>query len=345
MPDAGGDWDVAHLTDVGMDVGTMEDMINDHPLKGNGVQGVLIVRNGKLVYEEYEEGRNSFNTFFEFDKETVHELMSVTKSVTALLVGIAYEQGHIASLQDPLSAYLSHSGHTDLPLDSLLTMRAGLQWDEWSVPYSNNRNSHTAMNNSGRPIDYVLNRPVVAQPNERFVYNSGLTMVMGEVVRQATGFRGDFYAREHLFNPLGIDEYTWYVYPDGTLHTGGGLSLLPRDMAKLGQLVLNGGVWEGQQIISEDYLQLAISEIHRLPSSVTLGDGYGYFWWRNIFQVGSRQVRAIHASGYGGQYIYIVPEFDLVTVWTGGNYTSGNPFVSDAYMEDYVLPAILNANN
>jgi len=147
---------------------------------------------------------------------------------------------------------------------------------ESGIPYTDLRNDAVRMNQSRDPVRFVLEKSVATEPGRRFLYDSGVSIVLGEVVRKASGQAADEFAREHLFAPLGITEYRWGKLPDGTVHTGGGLWLRPRDMAKLGQLMLDGGRWRGNQIVGEAWVRDSVKQ--QAPYR-----GYGYRWWLRSF--------------------------------------------------------------
>ena len=200
-------------------------------------------------------------------------------------------------------------------------MTAGLSWDEWTYPYTDVRNDHVAMNDSKDPVRYVLERPLVATAGEKFGSSSGITIALGEIVHQVSGLKADKFAERTLFGPLGITNYYWWSYPSGFVQTGGGLCLRPRDMAKIGYLYLNGGRWQGKQIVSEEWVKESTKnrvDAKQFPNWIN-ADGYGYQWWLRSFKVGDRVIPSYHAAGRGGQFIFVVPELDIVAVFTGWN--------------------------
>ena len=305
------------------------------------IHGILLVKGGKLVVEEYFPGRDSAGNPRAFARDTLHEMHSATKSVNALLIGIAIDQGLIRGVDQPIASFFpeyadvfaADQGKAAIRLKDCLSMTAGLSWDE-SLPYTDPRNDHVAMNNSGDPVRYVLERPLATKPGTRFVYSSGISIVLGEIIHKASGLRADEFAERHLFAPLGIRHYHWERYPNQVVQTGGGLSLRPRDMAKIGSLVLNGGRWRGTQIVSEAWVRESIcQQAPDLP--------YGYQWW----QLGDppRPAAAYGALGRGGQLIIVVPESDMVAVVSGWN--DAPLFGGPAYdlLKRYILPAATNA--
>jgi CubicO group peptidase (beta-lactamase class C family) len=332
------EWDTASPAHENLDPELIEAMlarVRDGSYKN--IHGILLVRNGKLVVEEYFPGQDSEGNPRVFDRDTLHELHSATKSVNALLLGIAIDQGLIRGVDQAIASFFpeyadvfaADKGKTAISLKDCLSMTAGLSWDE-SLPYTDPRNDHVTMNNSGDPIRYVLERPLAAKPGTRFLYNSGIAIVMGEIIHKASGLRADEFAERYLFAPLGIRNYHWQRYPNQLVQTGGGLSLRPRDMAKIGLLVQSGGRWRGKQIVSEAWIHESIrQQASDLP--------YGYQWW--LLGDPPQPSAAYGALGRGGQLIIVIPELEMVAVFTGWN--DGQLFGTPPFdmLKRYVLPA------
>ena len=319
----------AHIDEVDLDLGELTNMLS---LVENGIyvniHSVLLVKDNKLVLEEYYPGRTVFNQFINFNRNTLHNMHSVTKSFNSALVGIAMMEGKINSVEEKLHTFFpEHSdilltgGRAEIKLKHVLTMSAGLEWDERSYPYEDIRNDHAQMYNSDDWIKFVLDKPIVESPGSKFNYNSGLSITLGGVVRNVTGATVDEYAASTLFEALGITNYAWFKDEDGTAQTGGGLSLRPRDMVKFGLLFLNEGQWNGNQIISQEWV--AQSTQWQAPGTL-----YGYQWWLDNYVIGGETITGYSARGRGGQFIFVFPDLKLVAVFTGGNdnQLSGQPY-------------------
>ena len=342
VPQQTGDgWTTGDAVDHGIDLGPVGALF-DRISVGlyENTHAVLIVRNGVLVIEEYFPGSSIELGTRDWDRDMLHDLHSVTKSFNSALIGIAIDWGLIGSVDDKISAYLPEYAdlfadvHKDsIQIKHLLAMTSGLYWDEWSYPYTDPRNTHVAMNQSGNPVGYVLGLPMETSPGETFLYNSGLSITLGRILHNASGLRPDEFAAAHLFGPLGINESYWWRYPDGTVQTGGGLYLRPRDMAKLGQLYLNGGRWGAQQLISRAWVDESVEQ--HAPDQ-----GYGYQWWLETFAVDGQVVDSYSANGRGGQYIFVVPELELVAVFTAGN-DDARALAPFDMLERFLLPAVL----
>ncbi len=311
---------------------------------------VLVARHGKLVFEQYfsgydypwgiPEGR------FNFDATTKHDMRSISKSVTSLLVGIAIERKLIASVEEPIVKFfpefaaLKTPGWDSISLRNLLTMSSGIKWDE-NLPWTDPRNDEPHLGKDPDPMRYVLSKPIGSPPGTVWNYNGGGTDLLGNMIERVSGKPFDAFAREVLFQPLGITDWEWKTYRNGRMAPAAGLRLRPRDAAKIGQLVLNRGAWGGQQIVSAEWI--AQSVVPRFQAIGYFGGlfFYGYQWWLGRSLAGEKEVTWISAIGLGGQRIVIVPEFDLVVMTTAGLY--GSPRQGNAMLEilySYVIPSV-----
>ncbi len=199
-----------------------------------------------------------------FDATVKHDLKSITKSVTSLLVGIGVDRGWIADINTPVFTYFPDHSDTQSPekdritLEHLLTMSAGLAWNE-SLPWSDPANNERQMDDTVDPYRYALERPVVTQPGRVYNYCGAAPILLQGVLQRTSGKPLDELAREALLEPLSITDVEWTRFPSGDVRGHGGLRLRPRDLAKLGQLVLDRGMWQGKQIILADW----IAEVHQ----------------------------------------------------------------------------------
>jgi CubicO group peptidase (beta-lactamase class C family) len=199
---------------------------------------------------------------------------------------------------------------------------------------------------SDDPVRYVLTLPMVAAPGASVLYNSGTTNILGDLVRRKSGLILTEFAQQYLFGPMGIEEYEWMRFLTVTDITfaSGGLYLRPRDMAKLGLLYCQDGLWNGQQLVSANWVQASTIESISLPSSMVEpyhSYGYGYQWWLERYNTGA--LDAYSGRGWGGQYIVVLPGADLVVVFTAGAYevsTLSVPLLYYDIIQDYILPSI-----
>jgi CubicO group peptidase (beta-lactamase class C family) len=292
------------------------------------IHAVLVVRGGKLVFERYFSGSDEVPSRFfgprvenvSFDADTLHNLKSVSKSVASLAVGIAIDRGLIRSVDEPVLSFFPELSDLRSPekdrilLSHVLTMAMGLKWVE-ATPATGDDNDEVRMHTASDPARYVLGLPVTAPPGQEFFYNTGALTLMSAIMRKATGRPLDEFSRENLFEPLGITAVEWSRVK-GDSDAGGGLRLRPRDMAKIGQLVLAGGQWNGRQIVPKSWIETSTA----VKLKATSGQSYGYLWWLGRTQANGRMVDWVGGLGRGGQSIRIVRELDLVVAVTAGYY-------------------------
>jgi CubicO group peptidase (beta-lactamase class C family) len=292
-----------------------------------GIDSLLIVRNGYLVVEDYFNG---------WRMNDLHTLQSDTKSITSLLVGIAIEQGKLSGVSENVVSLFPEYARIrnldarkeTLKLEDLLTMRTGLDWSEARYEGSPLQQLNTCQCDW---LKFVLDWPMLEEPGTRFEYNSGGVILLGGVLRNATGMSVDAFAQRNLFEPLGITDVRWiFGQTEGVPHTGGGLNLRPRDMAKLGYLVLRHGRWADKQVVSEEWLRESLQ--HKVHTSWRFSSypvDYGYLWWllpldgTGLAQGEDADIYT--ASGAQGQWIFIIPKYDLVVVATGSSQVFDRP--------------------
>ena len=295
------------------------------------IHAVLVARRGKLVFERYFKGSDEVPDLFAaprvenvaFDADTLHNMKSVSKSVVSLTVGIALDRGLIRSVDEPIFSFFPELADLRTPekdrllLRHALSMTMGLQWVE-ATPDTGENNDESRMHRAADPCRYVLGLPATAPAGQEFFYNTGALTLVSAIVRKATGRPLDELAQAALFEPLGIAPVQWSRVK-GDTDAGGGLRLRPRDMAKIGQLVLAGGRWNGRQIVSKEWIATSTA-----PKIKAVADGfngsYGYLWWLARYRINGREIDCVAAQGRGGQYIRIVPELDLVVAVTAGYY-------------------------
>jgi len=300
------------------------------------VHSLLVARHGKLVLERYFAG---------WSADEPHPVYSVTKSVTALLVGMARDAGADLPLDGRLLDFFPERQPVANPsvwkdaitFGDVLTMRAGFVWDEGAVPYREPGNPTTELARSADWVDHMLDLPMAGPPGSDFRYNSGCSVLMGAMLAARIGASVTDFAATHLLGPLDIDDWDWETGPVGVTNTGWGLSLRPSDLAKVGQLVLDQGVWRERRLVSEDWLRES-TEARVLLSG---GFGYGYQWWRLPRLGGVGEV--VLAWGWGDQFLFIAPGLDLVVVTTGGNYDPASDDRAIEFVPRYVFGAVMDA--
>jgi CubicO group peptidase (beta-lactamase class C family) len=321
-------WAVARPEDEGLDPGLLCGLAQrlEAPERPN-LHAVLVVRHGRLVFEHYAAGDDErWNRSLgrvEHGPDDLHDQRSVSKSVTALLAGIAVGRGLLA-LDAPVMGFFPEYADLRTPerdrilVRHLLIMSPGLAWEEDQRPYTDPLNSIVLMSRNPAPYRFVLGQPVVAPAGVQYNYSSGATALLGKIVSMAANQPLEELARTALFEPLGISAVEWRRLLNGDVAAASGLRLRPRDMAKIGQLVLDGGAWNGRQIVPAAW-------IAEMTAPKITGSGaflYGYQWWLGRSFVHGRELPWAAAVGLGGQRIFVVPDLDLVAVVTAGLYTS-----------------------
>jgi CubicO group peptidase (beta-lactamase class C family) len=340
-------WPRASPAALGLDAGALDAL--DRQLAGGEhgyVDSMLVIRHGRIAFERHYPhdyralfvGKGAPWIYNYYDPEwhpfykgtALHTMQSVSKSVTSALIGIAIARGEIADVNVPVMPYFAAFRVTPDPrrermrLWNVLTMTTGIRWDEFTATYTDLKNNCAQMEASEDWIQYVVDQPMAAEPGATFVYNSGATELLSYVLRKATGKDVADYAREHLFAPLGIRDFAWKHTPRDLADTEGGLYLEPRDLAKFGYLYLHEGRWDGRQIIPAEWVRQStrwlVDTGWRVP-------GYGFKWWvlsrsdgpGGPGESGTKTYEAYAAIGYGGQYLIVVPQLDLLAVFTAWN--------------------------
>jgi CubicO group peptidase (beta-lactamase class C family) len=317
------------------------------------LHSVVVVREGRLVFERYFEGEDTKRGglpmgMVSFKPDTLHDLRSVSKSIVVLLYGIALAAGKVPAPEDPLmSSFPEYADLADDParkrwtLHHVLSMTMGTEWNE-SLSYTNPANSETAMDMAPDRYRYVLDRPIVTEPGQRWVYNGGATALLGRLIAKGTGKKLHAFAREVLFDPLGIGPTDWYTDKDGEI-AASGLRMTPRDLARIGQLMLRGGVWEGRAVVPADWIARCTTPVVPIDDEIK----YGYQWYGGAFPFETPAIpRSIQrfwsAIGNGGQRLAVYPELDLVVVVTAGNYnTKDQQLPPRRVISQAVMPSLL----
>lgn len=304
--------------------------------------GLVVERHGKLVVDAYRTGpdRSRYALWASktrFDKDKLHDVRSITKSVVAMLWGITDSGRLVPSLTTPVLdllpalADLRSGGRERITVSDMLCMRSGLAWDE-SGGYDRLTNDEKGLLwRSDRPR-YVFERQLATRPGTLFNYNGGLTAVLGQLLEEQAGSSLEEYADQWLFKPLGIQDWKWEGDLRGRTRAFTGLRLRPRDLARLGRLMLQGGEWQGRQIVPKAWVRTLLS-----PCAAT--EEFGHHWWSGNVFVRGKEVRWHAAQGNGGQRLFIVPSLDLVVVMTAGEYNDGSVGRAQRYLLQQVVAA------
>jgi CubicO group peptidase (beta-lactamase class C family) len=342
------DWQRAAPQTSGLDGSKLQAM--EAPIKAGEfkkIGSVLVARHGKLVYEGYFDG----------DATTLRNTRSATKSVTGILIGLAIQQGKLSGVDAKVLALLPERRRKvqnpdprkeKITVEDLLTMSSPLECDDWN-DYS--RGNEERMYLVEDWTQFILDLPMRGrmqtgespeQPKygRNFSYCTGGVFMLSEIIGKTTGMRTDHFAHEKLFTPLGIkaDRVVWAYSPQGSPMTGGGLQFTSPDLLKLGQLYLDGGKWQGKQLINADWVKRSTTP-HAVIDDQT---EYGYLWWLKSFKSGDRSYPAFFMTGNGGNKVVVFPSLDIVVVLTATNYnTRGMHELTEKLLTDYVLAAVV----
>ena len=349
----------------GFEVGSLEEVNIDSVLlkkavdrincgKYDEVHSMLIFKDSKLVFEEYFQGHrykwdgeNHHGEWTSWDKSTPHGVKSVSKSITSIGVGIAIDKGFIESVDQSIFDYLPDhqhlktSGKEKITIEHLLTMTSGLEWAD----LGNESNDIVGIWYQDKdPITFILEKPLIHNPGTTFNYSGGNTIILGEIIKNASHMELDKFSEEYIFKPLEIDSSNWPLrFENGVIEAGGGLEMTARDMLKIGVTCLNNGVFNDTQIISKQWIEKSNTPYSNNTNINIQGHSsgshdYSYSWWLKSYTKSGEEINMYHAVGWGGQEIIILPELNTVVVFTGGNYIHNVKTIE--ILEEYILPAI-----
>ena len=327
-------WETASIYTANIDAEKLITLIRHiRSERYKNIHGILIVKEGKLILEEYFHG---------FNREKPHQIRSATKSIGSILTGIAIDHGFIKDVEERIYPYVKEyeTGQKwdarvrDITLKSLLTMTSGFACDDHATPRFQ---CEEAMYETDDWVKYALNLPVAHKPGEHWAYNSSSLILVSEFISKTSTMTLPDFADTYLFVPLGIKDFHWGFSPKGRAWIAGNAKMKPRDMAKIGLLMLNSGRWKGKQIISEKWISESTREHERSENNW----GYGYLWWMGKQLFGEQFISGYWAAGNGGNYIFVCPALDLVAVFTGGNYNSIVELQTLGMLTNYIIPAIL----
>ena len=310
-----------------------------------GLHSVLILHRGEVFAEVHFDGEDeAWGTplgVVAHGPDTLHDLRSVSKSITSLIYGVALSDGLVppldASLIDQFPDYAdlaADPARRAITVADAFSMQMGVEWDE-TLPYTSKRNSEVAMEMSGDRYRFVLERPLTGPPGERWVYNGGATAVIGKLIERGVGKPIDVYAREKLFDPLGIEQFEWVRGSDGAVSTASGLRLSIRDLARIGQMVLDGGRVGDLQVVPRDWLEASFQ-----PRAQVETDGlqYGLHWW---LAPKGNPYGWVAGFGNGGQRLTINPTIGLVVAVFAGNYNQPDAWrLPMKVVTDFLVPAL-----
>lgn len=330
-------WKTNNLKSQNVNTTRIYKLFNQLKSRKNKIHSVLLVKDNQLIIEEYFKG-------YSVNKQ--HDMRSVTKSISSILMGIAIDKGFIESIDDPFSKYLKNlqprknldDRKKKIAIRHLLTMSSGLDCNDWDKKSKGREDRIFKKKNW---LQHFVDLPMINDPGKVSTYcTMGQTLARQIIVKQS-GLTVDKFASKYLFDPLGITNFSLgHTSKKEVLSSGKRLYMTPRDMAKIGQLMLNKGKWNGKQIVSEQWIEESTSA----KTKITNLD-YGYLWWNLPFSINGKKIKIIAATGNGGQYIMVYPELNMVAVFTGGAYNSQEDKLPFAIMKDIFLPTFVKTNN
>lgn len=307
------------------------------------IHSILVQHNDRLVFEEY---------FGNHTADSLHDIRSAFKSITSLLTGIAMDKGIIANLDTPVLQYFPNYEPKDLrkkniSLRHLLQMKSGFEVEEF---YGIGPEVEDIMWGTDDWIQYTLDLPMKDDPGKNFSYSSSEPLLLGAALTKAANQSIMDFSRAYLFEPLGITDYRWTITPKGFGMTAGSFFMKPRDMVKLGQLVLEEGEWKAIRYISapwiatstrcNDPIDYSFVRYSQMDNAQVETARYGYYWYKERLRYESIDTDVLFASGNGGQYIMILKDLDAVVIFTGGNYGNWRGKLPFEILLKYIIPAL-----
>ena len=316
-------WRTSTPEEQGMDSEMLADMLETIEEQDYDIDSVVVVRNGYVVVDA---------TVYPFQPGSRHIIYSCTKSVVSALIGIAIDKGYIKGVDQPVLDFFPGRTAANLDankeamtLEDVLTMSTGLECRD---SYLYRWRGLNQMRQSQDWVQFMLDLPMAEEPGTKFEYCNGASFLLSAIIQETTGMTALAFANEHLFGPLGIIDVEWPSSPQGITIGWSDLHLTPYDMAKIGYLYLNEGLWNGEQVVSAEWVRASTRE-H--ISAKTLQDSYGYQWW--IDDAGIYM-----ALGYSGQYIVVVPDKDMVVVFVS-DLEERDFYVPQELLTDFIIPA------
>ncbi len=368
------DWEVTSIYESNVKIDSLISLINQiENKKYNKIHSILIVKDGHLIFEKYYSGNDykywspsspTFNAgLVDYGIDSIHNIHSATKAFTSILIGIAIDEGFIKSVDEPIFEFfpeysdLSDSLKSKITVEHLLSCTSGLEWNELDEPQGPSNDLVKLLAKILNPeisdeeykiilptddlLEFILSKPCVGEPGKKWYYSSGDLVLLGEIIKKATGSRMDEFAKKYLFEKLNTDKCKWELIDTNIVNAWGMLKIRPRDLAKLGYLFLNNGQWQDKKIVSQDWLKKSSEKYIDIPF-LTEDWGkisYGYQWFQRNTKVNNESVDYFFRPGVGGQCVAVFPKYNAVFVTTGGFWPSDGPV--NEIIDRYIIPAII----
>jgi CubicO group peptidase (beta-lactamase class C family) len=314
-PPGGIEWSpVKPADESGIDAARLESLYSDAAQeKHYDLKGIVIVRSGRLASEHYFNGDSV---------DTLHDIRSATKSITSLLMGIALQKGSVHSVNDSIALYLPGlpgDGKEKITIKDLLNMRSGLDANDEDPSTPGNEDN---LDKSSDWIHTIYKVPMKDMPGSKYNYCSINAFLTGAIVENSSHMPLDEFARVNLFEPLGLHDYRWRQVPIYRITGHGNLSITTRNLAAIGELMLNDGIVNGQRLLSHDWITKSLASQVAISDSDPYADYYGYMWYTKAEPIGGHSIEVYFASGNGGNKIYIIPSRHMVVAITSSAYNT-----------------------
>ncbi|MBA4851418.1 serine hydrolase [Emticicia sp. BO119] len=304
------------------------------------IDAIVVKQGDEIIVEEYFNG---------FRKDTPHDTRSSFKSITSILAGIAIDK-KLMSVDDKIGRFfpeLKNEAKRNISIQNLLEMRSGLNCEEF---YDIGPECEDKMSETDDWIAYCLGVDLIRTPGVNWSYNSNEPMLVGEIIARASGMTVVEFARQNLFEPLGIKDYKWTLSPKGQAQTAGSFYMKPADMLKIIELVKKKGHWQGKQVVSADWIEKSTNchipidfsfvRYSKMPEAKYESARYGFFWYKEKLTYKDIKTEVLFASGNGGQYIMYLPDYNLTAVFTGSNYGNWRGKLPFEILLKYIIPAV-----
>lgn len=353
----GDSWAVEDAALLNMDVALLEAMMNavrqgEFPI----VDSIAIAHQGKLIlHETVRTSLNEFDDWVDNADPAMHAQFSVSKSIASILVGVGIDQGVFSGVDVQYLSLFPYADYenwderkNDITLHDVLSMQAGLEWNEWDPPYSDPANQMFVFYDNH--VDFskgLLDLPMAADPGSEFAYNTVATVSLGQALENSAPLSLIDYGSQFLLAPLGISQIEVFRTPTGLLDLGRGIYLTSRDLLKFGQLYMDDGQWNGQRVISDEwvatsllpYTEMSWAEPEKMEWTL---NGYGYQWWLGHFEVDGETYETFAAWGHGEQWLMAIPALQLVVAinshgWEGRREQTNEVF---SLIRRFLLPAV-----
>ncbi len=304
------------------------------------IDGVIISQHNQILFEEYFNG---------FNKDSLHDTRSSFKSITSLLAGIAINKG-LFTIEDNIEKYITEwkdDPRGKITVKNLLEMKSGLACEGF---FGIGPDCESEMWETKDWLNYILNIPLRHNPGLNWAYTSMEPELIGIIISRTSGLTLIEFAKQHLFEPLEITNYQWYITPNGGGYAAGSFFMRPIDMLKIAQLVLDNGKWEGQQIVSENWIQettncltdveMSFTRFARTNNARYTTAKYGYFWYREKLKYKNIETELLFASGNGGQYMMVLKDYNASIAFTGSNFGNWRGKLPFDILLKYIIPIL-----